>query len=192
MDRIEIPINVYLDLSKSFDTLDHKFCWHKLDYYGIGGTCLALLKSYLAQRKQFVEFNGVKSSLANITTGVSQWSILGPLLFILYTNDISNACNIFKSLAYADNTKLVSRLSTFTSHGKSTVSDNIIEEFAKNDELLKLNKLSLNVNKSKFMVFYTPGRNVNIPNLHINCIKLECLDSFNFLGITIAKHGKNT
>ena len=84
----EFSINVYLDLSKSFDNLDHKILLHKLRHYGIRGTCLALLKSSLSERKQFVEFNGVKSSLANIITGVPQGSILGPLLFIIYTNDI--------------------------------------------------------------------------------------------------------
>ena len=118
MDSNTIPINVYLDLSKAFDTLDHNILLHKLRHYGIRGTCLALLKSYLSERKQFVEFNGVKSSQANITTGVPQGSILGPLLFIIYTNDISNACDIFKSIVYADDTTLMSTLSAFNNHGK--------------------------------------------------------------------------
>ena len=117
-----------------------------------------------------------------------QGSILGSLLFIIYTNDISNACDIFKSIVYADDTTLMSKLSAFNSHGGNTVSDNINEELAKIDEWLKHNKLSLNIKKSKFMLFYTPGRNLQIPNLHINNIKRECLDSNNFLGITIDKH----
>ena len=119
MDSNKIPINVYLDLSKAFDTLDHNILLHKLRHYGIRGTCLALLKKYLSERKQFVEFNGVKSSQANITTGVPQGSILGPLLFIIYTNDISNACDIFKSIVYADDTTLMSTLSAFNNHGET-------------------------------------------------------------------------
>ena len=71
MDSNEIPINVYLDLSKAFDTLDHKMLLHKLNYYRI----------------RFVEFNGIKSSLATITTSVSQSSILGPC-YLSDTNDI--------------------------------------------------------------------------------------------------------
>ena len=134
MDSNEILINVYLDLSKAFDTLDHNILLHKLDYYGIRVTCLALLKMYLSERKQFVKFSGVKSSLENITTGVHQGSILGPLSFIIYTNDISNACNIFKSIVYADDTTLMSTLSDFNSYGGNTVSDNINEELAKIDE----------------------------------------------------------
>ena len=158
---------------------------HKLDYYGNGGTCPVILKSCLSECKQFVQFNSVKSYLANITTSVPQGSILDPLLFIIYTNDISNACDILKSIVYADDTALMSTLSDFNSHGKNTVSDKINEELAKNDEWLKLNKLSLNIRKTKFMLFYMPRRNVNIPNLHISSIKLECLDYFNFMGITI-------
>ena len=153
MDSNEIPINVYLYLSKAFDTLDHNILLHKLCHYEIRGTCLALLKSYLSERKQFVEFIGGKSSLANITTGVPQGSILGPLLFIKYTNDTSNACDIFKSIFYADDTTLMSTLSAFNSHGENTVSDNINKELAKIDEWLKLYKISLNVKKSKFMLF---------------------------------------
>ena len=87
MNSTKIPINVYLDLSKAFDTLNHNILLHKLNCYGIRGTCLALLKSYLSERKQFVGFNGIKSSLATITTGVPHGYILGSLLFIIYTND---------------------------------------------------------------------------------------------------------
>ena len=79
----------------------------------------------------------------------------------------------------------MSTSSAFNSHGENTVSDNINEELAKIDEWLKLNKLSLNVKKSKFILFYMLGRKLQISNLHINNIKLECLDSFNFWGITI-------
>ena len=82
----------------------------------------------------------------------------------------------------------MSTLSAFSNHGENTVSDNINEELAKIDEWLKLNKLSLKVKKSKFMLFYVHGRNLQLPNLHINNIKLECLNSFNFSGITIDKH----
>ena len=82
---------------------------------------LALLKSYLSEPKQFVVFNGVKSSLASITTGVPQGSILGSLLFIIYTNDISNACDISKSIFYADDTTLMSTLSAFNSHMGKTL-----------------------------------------------------------------------
>ena len=114
----------------------------------------------------------------NITTGVPQSSILGLLLFIIYTNDISNACAIFKSIVYADDTTLVSTFSAFKSLGENTTSDNINKELAKIHEWLKLNKLSLNVKKSKFILFYMPERNLSIPNLNIKQYQTGMLGFF--------------
>ena len=83
MDHNETPINIYLDLSKAFDTLDHEILLAKLQYYGIHGTPLELLKSYLSNRKQYVEIEDTKSKMLDISTGIPQGSILGPLLFII-------------------------------------------------------------------------------------------------------------
>ena len=82
LDENETPINIYLDLSKAFDTLNHNILLSKLRYYGIRYTD-NLFKSYLSNRKQYVEFEGEISQLKEIKTGVPQGSILGPLLFII-------------------------------------------------------------------------------------------------------------
>ena len=84
-----------MDLSKAFDTVNHEIVIHKLQYYGIRNNALSLNKSYLSNRRQFVEIDNVKSTNSNITTGVPLGSVLGPLLFIMYINDIPHASNLF-------------------------------------------------------------------------------------------------
>ena len=79
MDIGKIPFNIYLDLSKAFNTIDHKILFKKLDYYGIKGTSLNLIQSYLSNRKQFVNYNNTMSDLLTINMGVPHGSILGPL-----------------------------------------------------------------------------------------------------------------
>ncbi len=95
MDNGETPINIYVDLSKAFDTLNNEILLQKLNYYGVNDTSLNLFKNYLTDRKQYVEYNEVNSDMLNITTGVPQGSTLGPLLFIIYINDMSLVSRIF-------------------------------------------------------------------------------------------------
>ena len=108
MDNNETPLNIYLDMSKAFDTIDHTILINKLTFYGIHGVALDLIKSYLNNRYQFVEYDGVQSSMLHISTGVPQGSILGPLLFIIYINDFPNASRLFNFnfIMYADDTTL--------------------------------------------------------------------------------------
>ena len=96
IDQKKVPFSVFLDLSKAFDTLNHDILLTKLHYYGIKGTSLSWFTSYLENRYQYVEYNGTSSSLKEIETGVPQGSILGPLLFIIYMNDIDFASENFK------------------------------------------------------------------------------------------------
>ena len=93
IDENKIPFSVFLDLSKAFDTLDHDILLHKLQYYGIKGTALDWFRSYLTERYHYVDYNGASSSMKLLITGVPQGSILGPLLFIIYMNDIHTISN---------------------------------------------------------------------------------------------------
>ena len=106
MDNDEIPFSIFLDLSKAFDTIDHKILLEKLKHYGIDGIPFQLFKSYLSDRKQYVEINDAKSDVLQITTGVPQGSILEPVLLIIYINDFSQASQVFNFISYADDTVL--------------------------------------------------------------------------------------
>ena len=89
LDRKKLPIALFLDFSKAFDTINHNILINKLKHYGVTGTALKWFNCYLTNRKQFVLYKGKMSEESIITTGVPQGSILGPLLFIIYINDIA-------------------------------------------------------------------------------------------------------
>ena len=149
MDYYSIPINVYIDLSKAFDALNHNILLSKLQYYGITGCSHHLLCSYLSGRSQFVECNGSKSEKLPIDTEVFQGSVLGPLLFLIYIYELPHVSKLFKMVMYADDTTLFCNI------------DNNVTEDVSNRELFKIcewlgaNKLALNVSKTKCMVFHT-------------------------------------
>ena len=116
LDKKKIPFNIYIDLSKAFDMIDHQTLFTKLSYYGIQNLALNLLKNYLTNRKQYCGFKGTHSTLLPIRKGVPQGSILGPLLFSIYITDFINASNKFQFIMYADDTTLFSTYDTFQNH----------------------------------------------------------------------------
>ena len=173
LDKDEIPINIYLDLSKAFDIIDHIILIDKLKYYGVHGTNLNLFSSYLENRKKYTEIDNIKSNMLSITTGVPQGSILGQLLFIIYINDFAQASKMFNFFIYADDTTLSSTLNVFSDNTHDRNLEFLInEELVKLNDWLKINKLSLNVLKSKFIIF----------NILIN---IDQVKEFNFLGLII-------
>ena len=182
MDKGNTPIGIFLDLSKAFDTLDHTILIQKLKYYGVSDNNLAWFVSYLENRKQYVEYENVSSETTGLRTGVPQGSILGPLLFIIYTNDIANASNFFETILYADDTTL---LNPFTGLIATQSSRIINDELNKIHEWLVLNKLSLNVKKTKYMVFSTNKKKIESPTIVLNNTEIERVSNFTFLGVTL-------
>ena len=106
MDLGNVPINLYIDLSKAFDTLDHSILIDKLSYYGICGVENLMLRTYLSNRHQYMEYNGSKLETKSISIGMPQGSIFGPLLFYIYINDLPRPGRVFSMLMYADDTTL--------------------------------------------------------------------------------------
>ena len=169
-----IYIYIYIDLSKAFDTLDHEILLKKLSYYGVVGVALTLFKEYLTERFQYVQFNDSCSSKMNFKTGVPQGSILRRLFFLIYINDLPEISRQIKMVVYADDTTLYCNLGDLTE-------DIINTELTKVSEWLAANKLSLNVEKTKYIVFHTPQRKVTYPEIKINNILIDRVSEFNFL-----------
>ena len=190
LDNSKRPLCIFIDLSKAFDTLNHTILLSKLRYYGLDESAISWFKSYLSDRKQYVQIDDIKSSIKDIETGVPQGSTLGPLLFIIYMNDISVSSTLLKSILFADDTTLNTVLSLFPSNNGMTTSNLINRELDKITEWLRANKLSLNAKKTKYMIFrysQTPKRNIPNLDLVMDGKKIDKVDSFNFLGITIAE-----
>ena len=186
LNKDEMPINIYLDLSKAFDTIDHTILIYKLKYYGVHEINLKLVSSYLENRKQYTEIDNVKSNTSLITTSVPQGSILGPLLVIISINDFAQATKLFNFLNYADDTTLSSTLNTFNDNMHDQNLEILInEELLKISEWLNINKLSLNVVKSKYMIFQNKNKNKQTLILNIDNTDIEQVTDFNLLGLII-------
>ena len=183
----KLPLTIYMDQSKAFDTLDHKILLAKLRYYGINETPIRWFESYLTNRLQYVELNDLASKKQKITTGVPQGSILGPLLFLIYMNDIINVSQAFKFILYADDTTLFTTIENSIPTRMSNMDESLNNELSRVFKWLVINRLSLNISKTKFMIFHPYQKDITgiIPNLFINGIEIERVISFNFLGITL-------
>ena len=93
-----------MDLSKAFDVLDHEILKLKLEHYGFRGIFLDFILNFIKERKYFVSVNGLKSNTKTVTNGVPQGSTLGPLLFLIYVNDMNNSSRLLKFTQFADDT----------------------------------------------------------------------------------------
>ena len=179
IERNQYSCGIFLDLSKAFDTVNHTILIKKLEYYGIRGIAKDWFCSYLSNRKQLVSIGNVRSDLKPITCGVPQGSVLGPLLFLLYINDFSKSAPDLDFHLFADDSNL------FCSHKSlQCLEAKVNVELNNVNNWLCVNKLSLNIDKSNFVIFHPSQKKVQYPiNLIINNKILEEKKYVKYLGI---------
>ena len=180
MDCGKAVVGCYIDLKKAFDTVNHRILIEKMQRYGIRGHILDWFKSYLNNRKQFTHINHTNSDLNSISCGVPQGSILGPLLFILYINDISNISHLMHTILFADDTTILIKSDT-----ASTAIISVNRELEKLSIWLTANKLSLNISKTHYMVFDRGKEKTDQYSLFLNNILIDRVKYTKFLGVII-------
>ena len=178
MDENKITCTIFLDLAKAFDTVDHGILLLKMEKYGIRGQALALLKSYLQDRQHSVKLNNIQSTFLTLNIGVPQGSVLGPLLFLLYINDLPNFTN-FNVKLFADDTFL-----SLESKNYKDLQKNVNEEMKNVSKWLTINKLTLNVSKTKYMVISNKKKPPdNDFQIKFDDVFLEKCSNYKYLGV---------
>ena len=180
LNNDDCVVGIFLDFSKAFDTVNHDILLDKLCHYGVRDNALDWFRSYLSGRRQFVTYNGVSSSTKTITCGVPQGSILGPLLFLLYINDLYNVCSTSVPLLYADDTNLF-----YKGKDIDTLVRGINFELGNISTWLKVNKLSLNVKKKHYMLFSNHKSKHMDAKITIDGHKIDQVVKTKFLGVVI-------
>ena len=179
LDSNQHTLAVFVDLKKAFDTVNPKILLRKLTKYGIRGQPIKWFKDYFENRRQFIQTNEVQSSLLNVRCGVPQGSNLGPLLFLIYINDLPNCLRHSKAVLFADDTTI-----HLTGPKTNDISVQLNQDLQSLDQWLIANQLSLNVCKTH-ACYFKPKKSAPISHLEIRGNRITITNSIKYLGIHI-------
>ena len=181
LDKNEFAVGVFVDLQKAFDTVDHNILINKLSHYGIRGKELQIFQSYLTNRTHYVEHDGVKSLEVEIKHGVPQGSVLGPLLFLIYINDLNKAIKHSHTFHFADDTSLLCHNTQLKELNK-----NVNEDLTHLVHWLRANKISLNASKTELVIFKKQNQGFTKHlNFRLSGQKLTPTKTTEYLGIIL-------
>ena len=181
LDEGNLYFAIFMDFRKAFDSVSHSILLSKLNSYGIRGIPLSWFRSYLSSRKQHVIVNNQVSEERQVNCGVPQGSILGPLLFLIFINDFPLCSGYFEFILFADDSTLSC---TIPRNQINHIHSVINSELENVNNWLKRNKILLNVDKTKYIVFSHTSF-YNLPSIQINNTEIECVKSTRFLGLIL-------
>ena len=182
IDKGKFACGVFLDLQKAFDTVDHSILLTKMSHYGIRGKANSLFKSYLEDRSQYVTIDGRTSEKCSIKHGVPQGSVLGPLLFLIYINDLNFSIKHSRTIHFADDTSLLN-----CNRSLKKLNKQVNHDLRLLNEWLRSNKISLNADKTEIILFRSSARKAirKSLNFRINGQKILPKSSVTYLGVKI-------
>lgn len=179
VDKKKACLGVFVDLAKAFDTVNHGLLLDKLEHLGVRGIAYNLFKSYLQNRTQRVQVNGVLSNIETVTCGVPQGTVLGPIMFIIYINDLLNINSSGTLISFADDTVIVYTADCWSEVINTTKTDLkvILDHF-------KINELTVNTKKTNILPFTSYEKYLpDCDNIALENIKIEFVSSIKYLGI---------
>ena len=183
IDKGNIAIGVFVDFQKAFDTVNHQILLRKLQHYGVRGLANDWFKSYLAKRRQNVSINGIMSELTHTNHGVPQGSVLGPLLFLIYINDLHTCIRHSTVRHFADDTNLLYPIIKKEQNRNRNTVRNLNTDLKSLNRWLLANKISLNSTKTELIFFR--DKNTSIPDvkIKINGVKLVESSEVKYVGV---------
>ena len=181
LDKGNAVFSMFLDFRKAFDCVDPQILISKLKYYGVRGVASQWFESFLKDRLQCTTINGVRSGVRKVSYGVPQGSTLGPLMFLVFINDLPNASNMFQCTLFADDCTLTTSFRNIPLN-YSQVANNINSELNLLSEWFQENKIMVNYNKTKFIIF-TLGKYIDFPCIHIQNHIIHQTELIRFLGV---------